>query len=458
MLRIFSRHIAIWTLVLFAGDVVCYLLSMVVAIFLNPITAKNPWYFLGESAIPLTLVGMTYFVVLFIADIYNYEHDFREPLNIARVYFSSWVGTIVIMIIYYFPFGSFVGRTLLLIQAATFSFLMLIWRFAFSSIAVPERLQKRMVIIGSGKSAQLLLRTVKARPRCGLLPVGFVEDKAEKAGAPVCGLPVLGPSSQLEDLIQEHRISLLAVAGMHKKSPTLINTLLKASWHGCQLLDIPTIMEYLTGTVPTGHISDNWLFEWSLKSYKGYYYRIKRIFDLSLAVVFLALTSILFLVVALLIKLDSRGPVFFRQERSGQDGQPFKILKFRTMQMDAENGPTWTSDNDPRITRVGRFIRKLRLDELPQLINILKGEMSFIGPRPLVPSENDNIMPYFNYRLLVKPGLTGWAQVMYPEGLSLDSTAEKVKYDLYYIKNMGLLLDLAILLKTVRIVLFGRGR
>ncbi len=129
------------------------------------------------------------------------------------------------------------------------------------------------------------------------------------------------------------------------------------------------------------------------------------------------------------------------------------------MKMDAANcGPLWTDNNDPRITRTGKLIRKLRLDELPQLINILRGEMSFIGPRPLVPSDQGNGTPYFNYRLLVKPGLTGWAQVMYPEGLSQDTTPEKVKYDLYYIKNIGLLLDIAILLKTVRIVLFGRGR
>jgi len=161
---------------------------------------------------------------------------------------------------------------------------------------------------------------------------------------------------------------------------------------------------------------------------------------------------------ALAIKLDSRGPVFFRQERLGQKGRTFKILKFRTMVENADRfGPLWTTDNDPRVTRVGRIIRNLRLDELPQLINILKGEMSFIGPRPLAyDSIMDNIR-YYQHRLLVKPGITGWAQVMYPEGLALDTTPEKLKYDLYYIKNIGFLLDLAILLKTVRTVLFGRG-
>jgi len=458
MLKIFNRHIAIWEIVLLAGDCICYSLSVGVAIYLNPITAKNPIYFFSESVISFVLVGITYLLVLYIVDIYDYEQDYRPPLTIARVFFASWLGTLVIMIIYYFPFGSFVGRTLLLIQATCFSLLLVIWRFSFSTIALPERLQKRMIIIGSGKSVQLLLKTVRERPRCGILPVGFVEDNPEKAGILLHGLPVLGNSSQLPELVAENKVSLLVVAGIRKKSRVLVNTLIKASWHGCQLIDVPTIMEYLTGTLPLGHISDSWLFEWNLKRSNIYYQRIKRIIDLILSIFFLIISLHLFLIIALLVKLDSRGPVFFRQERSGQDGNLFQILKFRTMQAGAEKGPTWTSYNDPRSTRVGKFIRKLRLDELPQLINILRGEMSFIGPRPLVSSEINDGMPYFNYRLLVKPGLTGWAQVMYPEGLSLDTTPEKIKYDLYYIKNMGLILDLAILLKTVRIVLVGRGR
>ena len=187
-----------------------------------------------------------------------------------------------------------------------------------------------------------------------------------------------------------------------------------------------------------------------------------------------------------MIVLDSPGPAFFRQQRLGKDGKPFWIIKFRTMVEDAErDGPQWASQDDPRITRVGRMLRKLRLDELPQLLNILKGEMSFIGPRPerqvlvntfqqLLPvfrkkrlgsnaleirvCDYVEQVPHYSYRLLVKPGMTGWAQVMYPYAASQEETQEKLKYDLYYIKNMGFVLDLAILLKTIRIVLFGRDK
>jgi lipopolysaccharide/colanic/teichoic acid biosynthesis glycosyltransferase len=230
-----------------------------------------------------------------------------------------------------------------------------------------------------------------------------------------------------------------------------------------------------------------WLLIHSLNSNKVYYRHFKRITDLVLASLGLALTWPLWVLIALAVKLDSAGPVFFGQERLGKDGKPFRILKFRTMVNDAEKGgPQFACHRDPRITRVGRLLRLTRLDELPQLYNILKGDMSFIGPRPerevfirefqqAVPELREgrrasdphacNVLcgykeriPYYSYRLLVKPGITGWAQVMHTYAATLEETKEKLQYDLYYIKNMSLLLDLAILLKTIRIVLFGSGR
>lgn len=458
MPKIFNIAISRWKLLLVAGDAACYFISIIFALYVNAVTARAPWRFLGEFSWHFILIGFTYFLVLFIADVYDYLQDYRRPLNIAKVYFSSWVGTAVVMIIFYFPLGSFVGRILLVIQAIAFATLLCTWRFTFSAFALPYRIQQRILIIGAGKSGQRLLHLIRESDGCGFLPVGFVDDDAARAGTMVEGLPVLGDSSRLNDLIKEHNVSLAAVAVTHAKSPNLINALIKASWNECHVMDMPSIFEAITGKLPTKHVSDDWFFQWHLVNSKIYYLRIKRIIDLMLAVLFLLISWPIFLLITLLIKICNPGPVFFVQERLGKDGRPFRIMKFRTMIQDAHNhGPLWTRNGDPRITRVGRIIRKLRLDELPQLLNIFKGEMSFIGPRPLVYTEMDNDIPYYNYRLLVKPGITGWAQVMYPDGLMQDTTPEKVKYDLYYIKNMGLLLDLAILLKTVRIVLFGRG-
>jgi exopolysaccharide biosynthesis polyprenyl glycosylphosphotransferase len=239
----------------------------------------------------------------------------------------------------------------------------------------------------------------------------------------------------------------------------LTNNLIQISWDNCVLIDLPTFYEFLTGKLPTDYISDNLIFDWSINNSKIYYIRVKRLIDLTLAALFLVLFSPLMLLTALLIKFGSKGPIFFRQERLGQKGRPFQIIKFRTMFEGAENnGPLWTDPNDPRITTVGRIIRKLRLDELPQLWNIFRGEMSFIGPRPLAHTSYMDNIHFYNYRTLVKPGITGWAQVSFPEGLTIDTTQEKLKYDLYYIKNIGFMLDLAILLKTVRTVIFGHGR
>jgi exopolysaccharide biosynthesis polyprenyl glycosylphosphotransferase len=460
MFKIFSLLISPWKLIIFSGDAVCYIISVMVALYFNQLTSPILFKYISQFKIYFIVIGMIYLTVLYIADTYNYFKDFRQIINIAHVFISCWIGTLIIVLVFYFPMkGWFIGRTLLLIQALSFSLIVSVWRFTFSVIALPQRLEKRILIIGAGTSGRYLLAAILDRPGCGFLPVGFVDDDEQKVGARLDDLLVLGNSSQLAHIVNKYNVSLAVVAITGKRSPKLTNNLIMVSWDDCRLIDMPTFYEFLTGKLPTEHISDDWIFDWSVNSKKVYYIRSKRLIELALAGVLLTLVSPLMLVTALLIKLDSKGPVFFLQERLGQKGVPFKIIKFRTMFHGSENnGPVWTDLNDPRITRVGRFIRKLRLDELPQLLNILKGEMSFIGPRPLAHTSYMDQILFYDYRTLVKPGITGWAQVTYPEGLTIDTTQEKLKYDLYYIKNMGLLLDLAILLKTVRTVIFGKGR
>jgi exopolysaccharide biosynthesis polyprenyl glycosylphosphotransferase len=360
----------------------------------------------------------------------------------------------------YFPLKGFIiGRKIVTIQGLSFSVLVASWRFVFSAVALTQRLERRIIIIGAGKSGRYLLESIRERPGCGFLPVGFVDDDEVKRGTVVDASPVLGDSAQLSNLIKELQVNLAVVAISGERSSRLTNNLIMASWGDCRLVDMPTFYEFLTGKLPTDFISDDWIFDWSINSTKIYYIRLKRLADLILAGIILVIVSPIMLLVSLLIKLDSQGPVLFRQERLGQKGKPFNIIKFRTMVQGGENsGQVWTDYNDPRITRIGKIIRKLRLDELPQLWNIIRGEMSFIGPRPLAHTDYMENIEFYNYRTLVKPGITGWAQVTFPDGLTIDTTPEKIKYDLYYIKNIGFMLDLAIILKTVRIVIFGQGR
>lgn len=257
----------------------------------------------------------------------------------------------------------------------------------------------------------------------------------------------------------------VSVLGLQQTFPdTLINSLLEAKLKGHQVFDLTDFYEMTFSKIPIFHLREGWFIfsqgfnllhsEISLK--------IKRLLDITLAVLLSVLTFPVLILTSFLIKLDSRGPIIYAQERSGLNNEPFILLKFRSMRADAEReGAQWASKQDKRVTRVGRFIRLVRIDELPQLWNVLRGDMSFIGPRPERPVFNQELekeIPFYNLRHLVKPGITGWAQVLYPYGASVADAREKLQYDLYYIKNYSLLLDFVIIVKTIRIVLFGKGR
>jgi exopolysaccharide biosynthesis polyprenyl glycosylphosphotransferase len=449
-----------WKLIIVSGDAICYLISIIVALYFNVQTSLTVFYYLYSFKLYFLLIGIIYLIVLYIADTYNYFKDFRNIITLVYVFIACWIGTLVVVLVFYVPLkGWLIGRVLFLIQAISFSILVSVWRFTFSVVALPQRLERRLIIIGAGKAGRYLLQSLRQTPGCGFLPVGFVDDDARKVGTRVDNLPVLGDSSQLAVLINDFKVNLAVVAITGKRDTELTNNLIMLSWDDCRLIDMPTFYEFLTGKLPTDHITDDWIFDWSVNSKKIYYIRSKRLIDLVLAGILSALAAPLMLATALLIKLDSKGPVFFLQERLGQKGIPFNIIKFRTMFPGSEHdGPVWTNHNDPRITRIGKIIRKLRLDELPQLLNILRNEMSFIGPRPLAHTSYMDNIRFYKYRSLVKPGITGWAQVTYPEGLTIDTTEEKLKYDLYYIKNIGFMLDLAIIFKTLRTVIFGKGR
>jgi sugar transferase (PEP-CTERM system associated) len=239
---------------------------------------------------------------------------------------------------------------------------------------------------------------------------------------------------------------------------------LQARFSGTRIIDLSSFYEHTWRKIPVFHLGASWFFlgeGFSLVANR-LRLRFKRFFDILLSALLLAVTWPLMLLTALAVKLESPGDVIYRQIRTGKEGLDFTIYKFRSMRKDAESkGAQWAQTNDARVTRVGKFIRLTRLDELPQLWNVLKGDMSFIGPRPERPEFNSELaqkIPYYNLRHLVRPGLTGWAQILYPYGASIEDAREKLQYDLYYIKNFTFLLDLQILLKTINVVVLGKGR
>ena len=320
--------------------------------------------------------------------------------------------------------------------------------------------QLRWLVIGAGEQALSLREDFTRSNTRG--EMAFLADRPDMGGVS----SQLAPIGNLDDLerVAAEPWSGVIVALTGPAPEPLVHQLMNLRFAGVRVYGIADFYEQLWFKVPVLHTKHGWLvfahgFD-LLHNPLGL--RIKRLTDVLLALALLLATLPVMLLAAIAVKLDSRGRVIFRQARTGLGGKEFEILKFRSMTDDAErDGPQWAQKADPRITRVGRVLRLLRIDELPQLVNVFKGEMSFIGPRPERPVFNATLereIPLYNLRHLVRPGIAGWAQVMYPYGASVEDAREKLQYDLYYIKNYSVLLDIGIVFKSLRVVLLGKGR
>jgi len=321
---------------------------------------------------------------------------------------------------------------------------------------------ERILIVGSGNLAVEVARQVLNRPDAGYRIIGFVGTDSELLGKSLINPRVIGLTDDLERIVKMEGIDRIIVAMGERRGQLPTDRLLKLSLGGdVSIEEGATFYERVTGRVSLEMIRPSWL----IFTGRG---RQARLASVTRDAVhrFVALIAVLLslpiaLLAAILIKLDSRGPVFYKQERVGKHGRPFILTKFRSMRVDAEtDGPVWASKRDERTTRVGRIIRKIRIDEIPQFWNILRGEMSFVGPRPERPhfvAQLAREIPYYEQRHLIAPGLTGWAQIKYPYGASIEDSRQKLQYDLFYIKNHSLFLDAIIMFETIKIILFGRG-
>ena len=272
---------------------------------------------------------------------------------------------------------------------------------------------------------------------------------------------IIGNFSQISSICREVHVDRIVVALDERRGKLPVDQLLDCRLKGVKVEEGASFSEYITGKLTVENLRPSSLFFADGFKRSNAIQQAKRFIDITTGLITLLLFSPLALIISLAIILDSKGPIFYRQERVGQDGRIFRLLKFRSMQVNAEeNEPIWAEVNDPRVTRVGKIIRKLRLDEIPQVVNVLKGEMSFVGPRPERPFFTEKLMkeiPFYSLRHNVKPGITGWAQICYPYGASKEDALEKLKYDLYYIKHVSPFMDFTILLETLKIVLFGSG-
>ncbi len=283
------------------------------------------------------------------------------------------------------------------------------------------------------------------------------------AGKSLINPTVIGLTEEIGSLVERHQVDRIVVAVQDRRGKFPTEELLNLSLSGrVAVEESARYYERLTGKIASEMLRPSWLIFSRGSRFSDFEHHVRRVINVGVSLVGFVSSLPVMLLTVLAIKLDSRGPIFYVQERVGKQGRTFKIIKFRSMQVGAEakSGPMWAEEGDPRVTRVGRIIRKLRIDELPQFINVIRGDMNFVGPRPERPVFVDRlsaIVPYYSQRHVVKPGLTGWAQIKYPYGASVEDAVEKLRYDLYYIKNQSLLLDAFIMFETIKIIIFGRG-
>jgi exopolysaccharide biosynthesis polyprenyl glycosylphosphotransferase len=318
------------------------------------------------------------------------------------------------------------------------------------------------LIIGFNSKAKEVLDSVLTAPALGIDIKAFVAVNNENIGKDYKDIKVENTTDQLVEIMNKYDVKEIIIALEKEDHDVLVDVITKTEGRGVNLKIVPDLYEILSGQARTSQIYGMPLIDIMPELMPEWEKKLKRLMDIFISFLILVLSSPITLLTAVAIKIDSKGPVFFKQERLGQNGKPFNVIKFRSMIQDAEKytGPVWSKKDDPRVTRMGKFVRKVRIDEIPQMFNVLKGEMSLVGPRPerayFVEKLSQEI-PYYRRRLKVRPGVTGWAQIKHKYDESIEDVKIKLKYDLFYIENMSLRMDFKILLRTVYVVLFAKG-
>lgn len=459
MLRFVHRQSTRWLLLLAVAEMLLLCASLSAAIWLRFGSIDE------LSHLPARSLMFAWVLMLGLAAMGQYQAHMRATWFglLARQAVGFALGGLGLVVAYYVLPKAYVGRGVLGIALALGFVAVTAFRAAFLQLVEVEAFKRRILVLGGGtRASQIHNRMRRRSDRRGFVVVGFVPRPGEAVDVPAELL--VTPDAPLDVWAERHGIDEIVVGVDDRRGSLMMDELLECRQLGIEVTDLTTFFERESGRVQLSLTYPSWLV------YSGGFYASpmrrlsKRCFDLAAALLVLALTWPLMLLTALAIRLESGPgqPILYRQERVGVRGRTFWLIKFRSMRTDAERDGVarWAAKDDHRVTRVGRFIRKVRLDELPQLWNVLKGEMSFIGPRPERPQFVADLaqkIHYYNLRHCLKPGLAGWAQLRYAYGASEDDAAEKLKYDLYYVKNNNLLFDLLILIQTVEVVLFRRG-
>jgi sugar transferase (PEP-CTERM system associated) len=456
-MQVFNRYVSTRSLTVFAGELLLIFGSVALAALVQdtPDLASNLW--------KIALVTLVCQLCLYYNDFYDLTvvHSNREL--IVRLLQAAGAASIVLAALYFVVPALMIGNGIFVSALFVFLVAILGWRLAFNSVTGSLRLdEERVLFVGTGETARKVARQILDQHDFAYRVVGFIDDDPARVGERIVNPAIIGTPADIERLIAEQQIDRIVVGLSDRRGKLPVDELLRAKMAGVRVEDATTTYERVTGKILIDDLRPSWLIFSDGFRVSRVARLMKRTIDLTLALALAIVALPVMVLTALLVLLDDGRPVLYRQERVGENGRTFVLSKFRSMRKDAEKGgkPIWAKDGDDRVTRIGRFLRKTRLDELPQLWNVILGDMSFVGPRPERPFFVDQLsqqIPFYQQRHAVKPGLTGWAQVKYRYGSSLEDATEKLRYDLYYIKHLSVFFDLTIVFDTVKVVLFRKG-
>jgi sugar transferase (PEP-CTERM system associated) len=452
-MRVFNRHVSQRHLIVFTGEMLVILGSMAfVAYQYRPDDQLLTAVWKGAVVTAISLLCLYY------NDLYDLTAVRSGREMFIRLLQAVGAASILIALVYLAVPALVVADGAFLPAAAIFLTGILAWRLVVVRIAP---FGERILIVGTDSTAQTVARQVLAQQDFPYHIIGFIDHDRTRIGESVVNPRVVGTPADIEHLVTTQAVDRIIVGMTDRRGKLPIRELLRAKLQGVRVEDVNTMSERLTGKLLVEDLRPSWLIFSDDFRASRLTRQTKRSFDVLFALLGLIVAAPFMLLISLAIWLESGLPVFYGQERVGEHGRIFTLYKLRSMRQDAERGtPIWAQAEDDRVTRVGRFIRMTRLDELPQLWNVLRGDMSFVGPRPERPffvAQLAEQIPFYEQRHAVKPGITGWAQIKYRYGASFEDAFEKLRYDLYYVKHLSLAFDLTIVFDTVKVVLFAKG-
>jgi sugar transferase (PEP-CTERM system associated) len=459
-----GRKFSLRTIGILLADAAIIYGAIILALYLR-LGTEGSRYQLSENNgwLKITLATAVCTLILYFYDLYDYTVMTNRRELLLRLVQALGIAWALLALIFYFAPPLLIGRGVSVISVPLVLVLLLSWRILIHYLTGHPEIGEKILVVGTGQAARDTVDAVVERRDAGYRIIGFVTENGIQPDTKIGDTTVLGTTLELENIVRKEKVNRIVIAVRERRGTFPTETLLKMSLAGdVNIEECTSFFERVTGQVHVDMLRPSWL----IFAGRGRETRLTTVFrelvHRTLALLGLILSLPIAILTAVLIKLESKGAVLYRQERVGKNGKIIKVIKFRSMRSDAEKDgkPVWATAGDDRVTRIGKIIRKIRVDEIPQFWNIIKGEMSFVGPRPERPhfvAQLAEEIPFYEHRHLVAPGLTGWAQIKYPYGASVHDARQKLQYDLYYIKNQSLALDLVIVFETVKTVLFGKG-